>query len=115
MARWDSTVAGSNTTTLGSSHYFGEISILNPGGPVTINADGNTLGLIGVSGTGIDMSAATQNLTINCPILVGNAQTWNVGSGQALTVGGVISGSSGLNQLARINHLNCKQYFFRSA
>ena len=57
VAQWDATMTGSNTTTLGGGFSLGEISLLNPGGPVTINADGNTLGLYGINGTGIDMSA----------------------------------------------------------
>ena len=97
VAQWNSTATGSNTTTLGTGFYLGEISILNPGGPVTVNADGNTLGLYGINGMGIDMSNATQNLTLNCPVLLGSTQTWNVASGQALSVGGVVSGNFGLN------------------
>ena len=96
VAQWNSTVTSSNATALGNSLYFGEISIVNPGGPVTINNDGNTLALNGISGTGIDMSNATQNLTLNCPIILGSTQTWNVASGQTLKVGGVVSGGSGL-------------------
>ncbi len=96
VAQWNSTVTSSNTVTLGSPLYFGEISIQNPGGPVTINNDANTLGLAGIGGTGIDMSNATQNLTLNCPVLLGSTQTWNVASARTLSVGGVISGASGV-------------------
>src|SRR5207237_1564951 len=80
-----------NTVSLGANLNFGEIQITNPGGPVTINA-GNTLTLSGISGVGIDMSSATQNLTINCASTLGAAQTWTVASGRTLTVNG-----SGIN------------------
>jgi hypothetical protein len=49
VAQWDTTATGSNATTLGAGFYLGEISILNPGGPVTVNADGNTLNLYGIN------------------------------------------------------------------
>ena len=96
VAQWNSTVTGANTTTLGNGLYIGELQILNPGGAVTVNADGNTLVLNGISGTGIDMSSATQNLTLNCPVLLGSTQNWNVASGQTLSVGGIVSGGAGL-------------------
>src|SRR5437868_10000281 len=91
IALWDSNVTGANTVSLGANLNFGEIQITNPGGPVTINA-GNTLTLSGISGVGIDMSSATQNLTINCASTLGAAQTWTVASGRTLTVNG-----SGIN------------------
>jgi autotransporter-associated beta strand protein len=98
VAQWNSTVTSRNETTLGTSVYLGEIAILNPGGPVTVDADGNSLGLFAIGGTGIDMSSATQGLTLNCPVLLESTQTWNVASGQTLTVNGVIGGiGPGLN------------------
>ena len=63
---------------------------------MTINNDGNTLTLNGVSGVGIDTSIATQNLTLNCPTVLGNTQTWNVGPGRSLTAAGGVSGGFGL-------------------
>ena len=122
VAQWNSTVTGSNATTLGGSLNVGEISILNPGGPVTINADGNTLGLTGISGTGIDMSSATQNLTLDCPVALGSSQTWNAdnpvvglggsqtGASQALTVAGNISGGFGLTVTGNLLFLGANTY-----
>jgi autotransporter-associated beta strand protein len=43
---------------------------------------GLTLGTSGINVTG------NQNLTLNCPLTIGGAQTWNVASPQTLTVGG---------------------------
>jgi fibronectin-binding autotransporter adhesin len=95
-AKWDSTVTAANSISLGGTFYVNEISTANPGGPVTINDDGSVLGLYGLGGTGIDMSAATQDLTINCMVGLGSTQTWNVGSGQKLDVEGTINGAYGI-------------------
>jgi fibronectin-binding autotransporter adhesin len=98
IALWDATVTAANTVSLGANLNFGEIQITNPGGAVTINA-GNTLTLSGVSGVGIDMSSATQNLTLNCAITLGAAQTWNVASGRTLTLSGSAAINNGGNLL----------------
>ena len=98
IALWDSTVTTANMVSLGVDLNFGEIQITNPGGLVTINA-GNTLTLSGVSGVGIDMSSASQNLTLNCAITLGAAQAWNIGStsnSRTLTVGGNINNGGNL-------------------
>jgi fibronectin-binding autotransporter adhesin len=82
-AAWTGASAG-GTFLLGGNLTWHGIQLTSPSGPVTINPDGNTLTL----GTGgIDMSAATQNLTIgsNLTIRPGN-QVWNVANGQTLTL-----------------------------
>jgi autotransporter-associated beta strand protein len=56
--------------------------------PVTINADGS---VVTVMGGGI---AANQNATINAGLGLGAAQTWSVASGMTLTVGGPITGGT---------------------
>ncbi|HEY1717949.1 MAG TPA: hypothetical protein VGH42_06600, partial [Verrucomicrobiae bacterium] len=93
VATWNSTVAGANATSLGASTNWLGIQILNPGGPVQINADGNTL----TNGTGgIDMSAATQSLTLNNNVVLGaGPQNWSVASGQTLTLGGNLARNTG--------------------
>ena len=58
---------------------------------MTINA-GNTLTL-GAAATDIDMSSATQDLTLNCPLALGAANVWDVNTGRALTLGGEVSGA----------------------
>ena len=88
VALWNNTVTSANTVLLGANLTWGGIRIANPAGAVTISA-GNTLMLLG---SGIDMSAATQDLTINAGVALGSttngsfAQTWNVASGRTLTV-----------------------------
>ena len=64
IGKWDSTVAAANTTSLGADLTWQGVIIANPAGLVTINA-GNTLN---IGSSGIDLSAATQNLTLNCVI-----------------------------------------------
>ena len=68
IGRWESTVTGANTVSLGSNQSWAGLIVSNPGGLVTINA-GNTL-TIGTSG--IDMTSATQNLVLNCPLATTN-------------------------------------------
>ena len=83
IAWWDGTLLGANSVLLGANLSWGGISITNPGGAVTIGA-GNTLTL-GTSG--IDMSAATQNLTISSALTIGAGnQVWNVAAGRTLTL-----------------------------
>jgi autotransporter-associated beta strand protein len=94
-AQWDSTLAGGNTVSCSGNLSLGQVIVLSPGGPVTINAPG-TLTLNAPSGTGIDMSAATQNLTVNTPVVLGGGQTWSVATGTTLAVSGAISGGFGL-------------------
>ena len=67
---------------------------MNPGGLATINP-GNTLSL---RGSGIDLSAASQDLTLNCGVTLAAAQAWNIGSSRTLTVGGLIGGTVALTK-----------------
>ena len=89
-AIWDETVTSSNTTSLGGNVTFGALVIEDPAGPVTVNA-GNTLTL-GNALVDIDMSVATQNLTLNCDLALGGPNVWNIASGRTLTLGGIVSG-----------------------
>lgn len=91
---WDSTVTGANTTSLGAALSWSGIRIANPGGAIAINAgDSLTLG-----SAGIDMSAATQNLTLGHAVTLGTAQAWNVGSSRTLTLTGALDGSGALTK-----------------
>jgi fibronectin-binding autotransporter adhesin len=95
VAKWDSTVTSANTTNLGADLTWNGIEITNPGGPVTINA-GNTLTLGAAS---IDMSAATADLTLNCPLAPSAANSWTVAATRTLTLGGHVSGPFGIDKL----------------
>ena len=96
---WDATVTAPNTTnTLGADMIWGGIKILNPGGPVTLTA-GNTLTLMGVSGTGIDLSSATRDLTVNCALsLAVGVVSFIDPTNYMMTVGGPISGFGSLTK-----------------
>ncbi len=88
MAVWTNAVTAANTAALGGDVTWQGIRIADPGGAVTISA-GNTLTLsIGQLGTSIDMSAATQDLTIQSGLTLRTAsgQFWNIGSGRTLTL-----------------------------
>jgi autotransporter-associated beta strand protein len=90
-AIWNNTVTSANTTVLGANLTWAGITINNPTGSVTINA-GHTLTL-GANENDINMSSATANLTLNCPLILGDANIWNVASGRTLTIGGGVAGS----------------------
>ncbi len=60
-------------------------------GPLTISVTGGYSLTNGASGIN-----ATNNATLNCSLSLGANQTWNVNSGNTMTVGGVISGANTL-------------------
>jgi fibronectin-binding autotransporter adhesin len=90
VAVWDHTVQVNTTKALGANLSWAGIKILDPAALVTISA-GNTLTL---GASGIDLSAATNGLTLSAPVVLGANQTWNVTNGLTLTAGGAVSGSS---------------------
>lgn len=99
VASWNSTVAAANSTLLGGNLTWNGISITNPGGPVTIAA-GNTLTL---GSSGIDMSAATQNLSISSWLTLAGStgQSWHIATGTTLALGtGVFTRSAGATLIA---------------
>jgi autotransporter-associated beta strand protein len=93
VAVWNSTVTGANSTLLGADLSWGGIRVADPAGAITIQA-GNTLTL---GKSGIDLSAATQDLTIGADLaLLGNAtQTWSVASGHTLDIAGALTKAAG--------------------
>lgn len=94
IALWDATVTSANTVALGGNLSWLGLRITNLGGLVTISA-GNTLTL---GSSGIDMSAATANLTLNCTVSLGSNQIWDITSGRTLLAAGVISGLGGITK-----------------
>ena len=92
QALWNFTVAAANTTTLASDVDWAGIKITNPGGAVTVNGSAT----LGLDDAGVDMTAATQNLTVNCPVELTAASTWSVASGRTATFAGIIRGFPGL-------------------
>jgi fibronectin-binding autotransporter adhesin len=83
-ALWDSTVTGANSSALGANLAVYGVQVTSPGGAIALT--GNTL----TTGKGgIDLSAATQDLTISSGLTVGSfgRQTWSVANGRTLTLG----------------------------
>ncbi|MFO1489088.1 MAG: hypothetical protein U1F65_11495 [Verrucomicrobiota bacterium] len=91
-AGWDSTVTGANTSALGASAGWLGIKVASPGGDIVIAS--NAVATLTLGASGVDLSAATVNLTLGCPLVLGSAQTWTAGSGRSLTAGSSIGGSS---------------------
>ena len=76
---------------------MGGIKVINPGGPVTL-VSGHALTLNGVSGMGIDLGSAGQDLNLNCGLSLAASQDWVVASNRNLTVLGAIAGAGGLTK-----------------
>lgn len=97
IAQWDSTVTAANSTALGADLSFGGLKITDPGGAITISS-GNALTL---GRLGVDMSGASQNLTISSGLTLGvGQQTWAVNTGRTLTQNtGTFAGGAGATLL----------------
>ena len=74
-------------TLLDTNANVVSLIVTAPKGPVSIGGK-NTLT---VGNGGINLSAASQSLSISAPLLLGASQTWTVTNGQSLTANGVIS------------------------
>jgi autotransporter-associated beta strand protein len=92
QALWNSTVTTANSTTLASNQQWAGLKIANPGGTVTVNGSA----ILGLDDSGVDMTTATRNLTVNCPVQLTVPSTWGVAPGRTATFNGVISGYPGL-------------------
>jgi fibronectin-binding autotransporter adhesin len=92
ILEWTSTVTGAATTdTTSAGLSVAGLQIVNPAAGVTIGGT-NALTL---GASGINLSAATVNLTISDLLILGASQTWTVAAGQSLAVtnAGAITGS----------------------
>jgi fibronectin-binding autotransporter adhesin len=96
IAAWDSTVTGADTAAIGGNISWLGIRITNPGGLVTINGTADRYLTLGTGG--IDMSASTQNLALNCAVILGAAQVWDITSGHWIAAAGVIGGAGTLSK-----------------
>jgi autotransporter-associated beta strand protein len=101
IAQWTSTVTAGNTTaSLGADLNWAGIKIVSPGGLVTINS-GNTL-TVGTSG--IDLSTATQDLTLSSGLtLSGGKQSWTAGAGRTLDVAGTFARAGNVVDFTNFN------------
>ena len=71
------------------------VIVTTPSGPVSIGGT-NTLTL----GSGIDLSAANQNLTITTPVTISGNQSWNVAAARTLSVNSGLSDNGASKGLA---------------
>jgi autotransporter-associated beta strand protein len=82
VAVWNNLAQVNTTETLGANLSWAGIQILDPATNITIINDGNSLTL---GASGIDMSLATNGLSLSNSVVLGGGQTWNVAAGQTLT------------------------------
>lgn len=85
-ARWTG-LTGASTVLPGADLQWNGIVVANTGGAVSISA-GHTLTL---GSGGIDLSAATQNLTVSSALALGAGQSWKVAAGRTLGLAGNLS------------------------
>jgi autotransporter-associated beta strand protein len=90
--RFNSSSTANLATTLNQDFSLSGIALANPAGPVSIGGTNNlTLGA-----GGLDLSAATQDLSVTAPMILDAAQIWTVANGRTLGVSGVVTGSGNL-------------------
>ena len=109
VADWSAAPATTDVGEFGATPTLAHMAAMTLGGNLTLGGlqmDGTTLGPLTVASgntltlgtSGINMSAANNNMTFNCALTLGGAQTWNAASGRTLTFGGS-SISAGANLL----------------
>ncbi len=81
---YDSTSTTNLTQTLNASYTVTGITFTSPTGAVTVNSGTGTGNTLTIGSGGIDMSSATQNLTLSNSLTVGTTQSWTVGTGRTL-------------------------------
>ncbi|GAT32228.1 PEP-CTERM protein-sorting domain-containing protein [Terrimicrobium sacchariphilum] len=91
IALFDSTMTSTRYTAIGGNVSFGGIKVTNLGSEQYLNATAGAAMTLGSSG--IDMSAATANLTIGAVMDLSASQTWTVASGRTLSLGGASVGA----------------------
>ena len=91
VAVWSANISGALTNALGVNATWAGIKINSLGGPVQINAGNNLTN----GANGIDLSAATQDLTLSNNVVIGVPQSWSVASGRTLNLGGALIKNTG--------------------
>ena len=95
QALWNNTITTTPTATLSSYQQWAGLKILNPpGGTVTVNGSA----MLGLDEAGVDMTTATQNLTVNCPVQMTAPSAWGVALDRTAIFNGIISGYPGLTK-----------------
>ncbi|MCE9614235.1 MAG: autotransporter-associated beta strand repeat-containing protein [Lentisphaerae bacterium] len=98
IAMWTNTITTSQAPVLGDNLAVRGLALYNPSGAQSVAATAGKALTLGVSG--IDLSAAATNLTLQCDLLLGTNQVWNVGplATRALTVTGAVGGPGNLTK-----------------
>ena len=92
VALWNRTVTAAQTVAPGADRAWHGLRLADPGGLVTITG-GNTLTL---GSGGINMEAATQDLTIEAGLVTSASQTWKIAGGRTfLRTGGTTTFNAG--------------------
>jgi autotransporter-associated beta strand protein len=89
---YNATSTGNLSNWLSSAYTINGILFTNPAGPVSIS--GSTLT---INGGGINLSNASQSLTIAAPVVLGASQSWVVTNNQTVLVSSVLSGATAAN------------------
>lgn len=94
-ALWNGTYT-SGSVSVGSGLSVSALRIASPSTAITL---GSGAGLLNLGAGGFDLSAATQNLSVNASLVLGVNQTWTVNTGRTLSVGGAVGESGGARVL----------------
>lgn len=97
VAVFNNTMTSALNPAIGGNIAWQGIKVLSPSAAVGIynTGTGTSGSILTLGSAGIDMSAATQNLTLRARIALAADQEWNVTSGRSLSVDGFGTVSSG--------------------
>lgn len=94
IAQWTNAITATGSGVgVAANVSFGQMLMQNTAA-ITVAASGGTITVAGISGTGIDMTGASANLTINAPLTLGSTQAWNIANGRTLAANGSIGGGT---------------------
>ncbi len=91
-AVFNSSSTANLATVLNANFNLGTLILTTLTGPVSIDGSGGANSL--TISNGIDLSGASQNLTITAPVVLGASQSWTVTNARTLSVNGGVSGGS---------------------
>ena len=93
VAVWDTEASSTTNQTLGLNPLtWSGMKVLSPGLDYSIR---NTVGYTLVLGSsGIDMSSATRNFTVNPAMVCNTEQTWNIAASRTLILAGGVTGTA---------------------
>lgn len=98
---WNSQVLAANSVSMGGDVRLKTITIVDPAGPVTIDGVTRTMSIS--NGGGVDMSAATQDLTINNLTTSSNSGMRVLGSNYAIGINVAANRTFTLNSKLAVN------------